>query len=227
MVCYTGIAKCRLPGGWHDTVAWLQKALSHPMNERRTPQPPPHPSRDEGSSWLGKIPAKYKKLTLTMIAYDQKDKPRVYVISNFERPGQPELPTPANELFRTPVRPRGEPRCIVTGWASSVSEAEKAALTELLSRKPSAMQLCDEIAFTNREASAKNALIAAYSGVNYGSHAIQNTSRVSLNELLQALLHVSLESMRTARRIASVFDTRYLISRQPHDHRLMNGPIIR
>jgi hypothetical protein len=115
LVCYTGVAKYRLPGRpSHDTAAWLQKVLEHPADERRRPQDVVDLLIREGSVWLRKIRPEDRRHTFTMITYDEKAKPHVYVISNFERPGQPSKPTGADKLFCTPIRPRG-PRCALPG----------------------------------------------------------------------------------------------------------------
>ena len=90
----------------------------------------------------------------SLITYDEKRKPHVYVISNYEYPGQPPEPTGADELFCTPIRPRG-PRCIVTGWAPAVSEEPRAALTDLLAHVPPPERLRDAVALTSREPSVK------------------------------------------------------------------------
>ena len=108
----------------------------------------------KGSVWLRKIKPEDRRHTFTLITYGEKTKPHVYVISNYEYPGQPPEPTGADELFCTPIRPRS-PRCIVTGWAPAVSEEQRAGLTSLLAHVPLPDQLRDAVALTNREASAK------------------------------------------------------------------------
>jgi hypothetical protein len=155
LVCYTGVAKHRTPGFSRDTAAWLQKVLAHPANERRSPRDVVNLLINEGSVWLRKIPPEDRRHTFTMITYDQREKPHVWVISNYERPDQPDFPEPDEKPFFTPIRPRSHPRCIVTGWDQAVTKEQKTALTELLAHKPPRDQLSDAVALTNREASAK------------------------------------------------------------------------
>lgn len=43
----------------------------------------------KGSVWLRKIKPEDRRHTFTLITYDEKTKPHVYVISNYKYPGQP------------------------------------------------------------------------------------------------------------------------------------------
>jgi hypothetical protein len=88
-----------------------------------------------------------------MIAYDDKGIPRVWVISNYERPEQSPKSVGADDLFCTHIRVRG-PRCIVTGWAAAVSAEQRTALLDRLASVPDRDDFNDAIAITNREASA-------------------------------------------------------------------------
>lgn len=89
-----------------------------------------------------------------MITYEGGN-PFVYVISNYERPGELNLPTPADALFHRRIKPR-RPRCIVTGQAQAVSEQRRKALEEVLAQMPpSPHNLREAIAEANREAAAK------------------------------------------------------------------------
>lgn len=152
LLCYTGIAHYRARGLSHDTAAWLQKLLEHPPDEQRSPRDIPDLLITEGA-WLRKIPPTDRRTTFTMIAYDEKNIPRVWVISNYERPDLPPQPVGADDLYCTCLRARG-PRCVVTGWAPAVSAEQRHLLLDLLATVPPRDNLSDAIAITNREASA-------------------------------------------------------------------------
>jgi hypothetical protein len=153
LLCFTGIAEYRVPGFSLDTAAWLQQALEHPPDQLRSPKDVVDVLMREGNPLLRRIPPKDRRLTLTMIAYDAKGIPRIWVISNYERPGQTFNTVGADDVFLTQLRARG-PRCIVTGWAPAVSADQQAALLDLLASVPERTALSDAIAFTNRESSA-------------------------------------------------------------------------
>ena len=157
LVCYTGVAQY----GTHDTAAWLEKILVHDDGERSQGEVVDLLIR-EGSKWLRKIPAKDRRHTFTMITYE-KTNPHVYVISNFERPDQPQLSTPADALFCTRIRPR-RPRCIVTGRASAVSEEQREALRDLLAHvpPPNGLRTCwESLKLRLRRAATACALVVA------------------------------------------------------------------
>jgi hypothetical protein len=88
LVCYTGIAKYRAPGFSHDTAGWLQRLLEHPPDRQRSPEDVVDLLMREGNVWLRRIPPEDRCHTFTMIAYDEKDIPRIWVIFNYERLGQ-------------------------------------------------------------------------------------------------------------------------------------------
>ncbi len=94
LVCYTGVAKY----GSHDTASWVEKVLGHDDGGQRSPAHIVRLLTERGSVWLRKILPKDRRHTFTMITYEM-GKPHVYVISNFERPGQLPHATPADELF--------------------------------------------------------------------------------------------------------------------------------
>ena len=148
LICYTGVAKY----GSHDTALWLEKVLGHDGGQR-SPAQIVSLLIEEGSVWLRKIPAEHRRHTFTMITYE-KAKPHIYVISNFERPDQPQLPTPADALFCTRIRPKG-PRCVVTGQASAVTGEQRRALRDVLAHKPPPEDLRQAVAQSNVEASAR------------------------------------------------------------------------
>lgn len=108
---------------------------------------------EEGTTWLRRVPAKFRHHTFTMITYE-RGTPRVYVISNFERPNGPRLKDAAGALFCTSVRPRG-PRCIVTGWSPAVVDSQRTELADLLASAPSPQRLREAIALTSRDASVR------------------------------------------------------------------------
>ncbi len=147
LLCYNGVAQY----GSHDTAAWLEDILQHEWGARQTPEQIVDLLINEGSVWLRKIPKAHRWHTFTLVTYEGGN-PFVYVISNYERPGQPNLATPADALFRRRIKPRG-PRCIVTGQAQAVSEAKRKGLEEVLATMPpSPENLRAAIAQANREA---------------------------------------------------------------------------
>jgi hypothetical protein len=100
---------------------------------------------------LSEIPAEHRRHTFTLITYEDGN-PFVHVISNYERPGQPNLATPADALSPRRIKPRG-PRCIVTGQARAVSQQRRDHLEDVLARQPPAPdKLRQAIAEANREA---------------------------------------------------------------------------
>jgi hypothetical protein len=149
LVCYTGVARWQ---GGHDTAAWLGDVLTHEPGQR-TPKQVVQRITDEGSVWLRKVPRAMRRHTFTMIAY-VGSKSRVYVISNYERPNGPSLPTPADALFVTPVTPKG-PRCIVTGWSPAVTARQRVDLEDLLASSPSPQLLRERVALTSRDAAPR------------------------------------------------------------------------
>lgn len=148
LVCYTGVARY----GRHDTARWLDNVLTHEDGQRKPSDVVDLLLRD-GSAWLRRVPVQHRRHTFTMITYEDK-KPHIYMISNFERPGGPELDTPANELFLSHVRPRG-PRCIVTGCAPAVTTEQTTHLTEVLAHVPEPQQLRNAVALTSRAAAPR------------------------------------------------------------------------
>lgn len=88
-----------------------------------------------------------------MLAYDEKGIPRVWVISSYERPGQPPKTVGEDDLLCTRIRVRG-PRCIVTGWAPAVSTDQQTALLEALAQVPDRDAFSDAVAIVNRDASS-------------------------------------------------------------------------
>jgi hypothetical protein len=148
LVCYTGVARY----GPHDTAAWLADVLTHNRGQR-SPEQVAKRLVEEGTVWLRRIPIRHRCHTFTMITYE-REKPNVYVISNFERPNGPLLARAADTLFWTRVRPRA-PRCIVTGWSPAVLDSQREALESLLASVPSPERLREAVATTSRESSAR------------------------------------------------------------------------
>lgn len=149
LICYNGVAKYRS----HDTAKWLENLLQHEWGEYQSPKQIVELLMIEGNTWLRKIPVEHRLHTFVMITYENEN-PFVYLISNYERPGQPNLPAPADALFVRRIRPRG-PRCIVTGQAHAVSEESRQALLEVLAHvPPSPDDLRGAVAEANRKAAA-------------------------------------------------------------------------
>ncbi|MDX2530817.1 hypothetical protein [Streptomyces europaeiscabiei] len=148
LVCYTGVARY----GPHDTAAWLADVLTHNPGQR-SPEQVVNRLVEEATVWLRQVPIRLRCHTFTMITYE-RGKPKVYVISNFERPNGPQLATPADKLFWTRVRPRG-PRCIVTGYSPAVVDSQREELEGLLASVPSPERLREAVATTSRESSAR------------------------------------------------------------------------
>jgi hypothetical protein len=147
LLCYNGVAVY----GSHDTAAWLEQMLQHEWGAQRSPEQIVDLLAREGSAWLSKIPAKHRRHTFTLMTYEDGN-PFVHVISNYERPGQPNLPTPEDALFHRRIKPRG-PRCIVTGQAQAVSAQRREQLQDVLAQQPPSPEaLRDAIAEANREA---------------------------------------------------------------------------
>jgi hypothetical protein len=148
LVCYTGVAKYNS----HNTAEWLTDALTHDPGQR-SPQQVVDQLVKDGTKWLRRVPATYRHHTFTMITYEKK-MPNVYVISNFERPNGPQLPTPEDALFCTHLRPHG-PRCVVTGYTPAVLDPQRMALRDLLASNPTPLVLRETVAMASREASAR------------------------------------------------------------------------
>ncbi|MEU3855082.1 hypothetical protein [Streptomyces sp. NPDC029554] len=148
LVCYTGVAGFDT----HNTAAWLGEALTHGPGHR-TPQEVADRLVEGGSDWLRAVPPGMRHHTFTMITYEDA-KPYVYVISNFERPNETPLATPADRLICTRVRVR-HPRCLVTGWAPAVHEDQREALVDLLAAVPEPSRLREEVAKTSWESSSR------------------------------------------------------------------------
>jgi hypothetical protein len=147
LLCYNGVARY----GSHDTAEWLEQTLQHEWGAQRSPEQIVDLLAREGSAWLGKIPANHRRHTFTLITFEDGN-PFVHVISNYERPGQPDLPTPTDRLFHTRIKPRG-PRCIVTGQSQAVSKRRRDHLKDVLAQQPPAPdKLREAIAEANREA---------------------------------------------------------------------------
>jgi hypothetical protein len=150
LVCYTGVAQY----GSHDTAEWLAEVLTHDRGQR-TPRQVVNRLLEGGTDWLRRIPTRHRRHTFTMITYE-KGRPRVYVISNFERPNGPQSASPADKLFCTPVRPRG-PRCIATGQGPALLDSQREALKGLLASNPTPERLREAVATASRDASARAA----------------------------------------------------------------------
>ncbi|WP_280478871.1 hypothetical protein [Nocardia asiatica] len=148
LVCYTGVAR----HGSHDTAVWLDRVLTHEGGQRSPGQVVDRLCR-EGSVWLRGVPVKHRRHTFTMITYESA-KPYVYLISNFQRPGGPQMDTPAEELFVTRVRPR-KPRCFVTGYVPAVTEQQSMHLTDVLANVPSPTRVREAVAWVSRDAAGR------------------------------------------------------------------------
>jgi hypothetical protein len=147
LLCYNGVARY----GSHDTAAWLEEVLQHEWTVQRTPQQIVDLLIHEGSSWLSTIPDEHKRHTFTLMTYADGN-PLVHVISNYERLGESNLPTPADMLFHRHRKPRG-PKCIVTGQAQAVTEQRRRQLEDVLAQQPPTPEnLRNAIAAANREA---------------------------------------------------------------------------
>lgn len=156
LVCYTGIATYDDGRGFrHDTATWLQSMLEHPPDQQRSPEDVVRVLR-EANTWLRRIRADQRFHTFTMLAYDKKGVPRVWVLSTFERPGQPPKTVGEDDLLCTRTRVSG-PQCIVTGWAPAVSKAQKDAILDELAHAPDRDDMSAAVAIVNREASANAA----------------------------------------------------------------------
>src|SRR3546814_17714127 len=86
VVCYTGVASA--PG--HDTAVWLEQVLTHP-SAHRSPAMVVQRLAEEGSKWLSRVTSAHRLHSFTMISYEL-GRPRVAVISSFERAGGEPLP---------------------------------------------------------------------------------------------------------------------------------------
>jgi hypothetical protein len=156
LVCYTGIALYDDGRGFrHDTATWLQSVLEHSPDQQRSPEDVVRALR-EANTWLRRIPADQRFHTFTMLAYDKKGVPRVWVLSTFERPGQPPKTVGEDDLLCTRIRV-SVPQCIVTGWTPAVSKAQQDALLDKLAQVPDRDVMSDAVAIVNREASANAA----------------------------------------------------------------------
>jgi hypothetical protein len=133
LLCYNGVAQYRK----HDTAAWLEEVLQHEWGTQQSPLQIVDALMKEGNAWLSGIPAKHRRYTFTLATYEDGN-PFVYVVSNYERPGQPDLPTPADTLFRRRIKPRG-PRCIMSVTEAWMAIGERAGdVCHEVSRPPSA-----------------------------------------------------------------------------------------
>jgi hypothetical protein len=149
LLCYTGIAK----HNQHDTAEWLQQVLVHPFGEPRGPRDVADIVASQASTSLRDIPKNVRWLTFTLIAYDKRERPHVWVISNYQSIDGPDLSEPADKFSISHDGPRGDIRCIVTGWDRAVMPDQKAELADLLRRKPQPETLSDAIGLVNRDAS--------------------------------------------------------------------------
>jgi hypothetical protein len=154
LLCYTGVATAKGPGFSHDTAVWLERLLEHSPTQRRSPEDVVGLVISEGSTWLRRVPAEDRCTTFTMIAYDEKSIPRVWVISNFERPGQPRKWVGEDDLFLTSFRVR-HPKIIVTGWAPAVLTDQEESLLDILAFMPDQDKLSDAVAMINRDAAER------------------------------------------------------------------------
>lgn len=152
LLCYTGVAAARGTGfaAPHDTAVWLEKLLEHPYERPQSPRDIASLIMSEGDTWLPKVPEKDRRTTFTMIAYEGTI-PRLWMISNFERPGQPPQPVGEDKLFLTTFKVR-KPKCIVTGWTPAVSAEQHKSLLDLIAFKPDPDKLADAVAIVNRDA---------------------------------------------------------------------------
>ncbi len=149
LLCYTGIARHYE----HDTATWLENLLVHSPDERRNPEDIVRLLKREGN-WLRAIAPEDRRTTFTMIAYDKNSIPRIWVISNFERPDQPQKEKGEDNLFCTRIR-AGHPRNVITGWPKAVLPEQRQALLDLISRNPDRDDLSDAVAITNRDAAPR------------------------------------------------------------------------
>jgi hypothetical protein len=150
LLCYTGIAK----HDKHDTVEWLQQVLTHPGDEQRGPRDVADAVASQASSSLRSIPKKHRRLTFTLIAYDRRERPHVWVISNYQSIDSPDLPAPADKFNISHDGPRSDIRCIVTGWDRAVTHGQRSELEDLLRHKPEPEKFSDAIGLVNRDASS-------------------------------------------------------------------------
>jgi hypothetical protein len=153
LLCYTGIAQY----DQHDTAEWLQDVLVHPIGEQRGPLDVANVVASRGSAWLRDMPDDIPKNarwhTFTLIAYDRRERPHVWVISNYQSTDGPNLPKPADKFNISHVGPRSDIKPIVTGWDRAVTPEQRAELEDLLRHKPQPETLSDAIALVNRAAS--------------------------------------------------------------------------
>lgn len=149
LICYTGIARW----GLHETAAWLEDVLTHQYGER-TPNQVTKLVAEKGTVWLKRIPAKDRCLhTFTMIAYE-RDRAHIYLISNQEQLGRPDLAKPADTFMISHARVRGT-TCVVTGWKSVVTARQKKELERQLASNVTPLKLREAVAFVNREAASR------------------------------------------------------------------------
>ncbi|MEV8628586.1 hypothetical protein [Streptomyces sp. NPDC051079] len=148
LVCYTGVARF----GNHDTAAWLTDVLTHDVGQR-SPEEIVKKLVSRGSDWLRQVPAAARHHTFTMITYEGGT-PYVYMISNVENPNEAPQAAAADKLFCTRARAR-RPRCLVTGWAPSVLEAQRQSLLGLIAEDPPPEQLREAVAMASRAASGR------------------------------------------------------------------------
>jgi hypothetical protein len=150
VVSYTGVASA--PG--HDTAVWLEQVLTHALAHRSRAMVVRRLA-EEGSEWLSHVPRPYRLHSFTMISYE-RGRPRVDVISNFERAGGEPLPEPLDHFVVSHVRPRA-PRLIITGQPQVVTASQREALTSLLATSPSPDSMRHAVALVSREAAGRTA----------------------------------------------------------------------
>ena len=132
LLCYTGIANY----DQHDTAEWLPQVLVHPFGEQRGPRDVADVVASQASTSLRDIPKNVRWLTFTLIAYDKRERPHVWVISNYQSIDGPDLPEPADKFSISHDGLRGDLRCrVVTGWDRAVTRR-----TESRTRRPAASQ---------------------------------------------------------------------------------------
>src|SRR3546814_700419 len=154
VVCYTGVASA--PG--HDTAVWLEQVLTHP-SAHRSPAMVVQRLAEEGSKWLSRVPSAHRLHSFTMISYE-RGRPRVDVISNFERAGGEPLPKPLTHFVVSHARPRA-PRLVITGQPQVVTASQREGLASLLAASPSPDAMRHAVARVSREAAGRAAGRAA------------------------------------------------------------------
>ena len=149
LLCYTGIAR------WfgHDTAQWLTRILTHGPGEQRQPREIVDTLVNQGG-WLKRVHADRRRHTFTLALFANK-LPWVWMISNYQRAGQKNLPQPLDHFVVTCHRPRPS-RVYPTGWTDAVDDTDRRELLELLSSERDPLALRRSAAHISRRCAGKS-----------------------------------------------------------------------